>query len=206
VATDNEAIERVGGRLCLDFVNTRASHFLDDAREYLHDYTDLVRWMRGCDGGLDAQQTTRLNARARAHPRSAATAFAGALELRDLLYRVLSAVAEGSSPARVDIETLNRETTNALAQRRLSEVPIWRWTWPEDDAFELPMWLALESAAGLLVDDDLMRLKECPAPDGCGWLFYDVSKNGSRRWCSMRMCGNAAKARAFQRRLRNDAR
>ena len=37
-------------------------------------------------------------------------------------------------------------------------------------------------------------------------LFYDVGKNGSRRWCSMRMCGNAAKARRFQRRLREDAR
>lgn len=38
------------------------------------------------------------------------------------------------------------------------------------------------------------RIKVCPADD-CRWAFYDESKNRSRQWCSMRVCGNRAKAR-----------
>jgi predicted RNA-binding Zn ribbon-like protein len=43
------------------------------------------------------------------------------------------------------------------------------------------------------VSPDVGRLRHC-LNDQCGWLFMDDSKNGSRRWCSMRSCGNRAKA------------
>ena len=45
------------------------------------------------------------------------------------------------------------------------------------------------------------RLKGCP-DDGCGWAFYDWSKNRSATWCSMETCGNRAKARAYRERRR----
>jgi predicted RNA-binding Zn ribbon-like protein len=45
------------------------------------------------------------------------------------------------------------------------------------------------------------RLKICRA-DTCRWAFYDVSKNRSGTWCSMRVCGNRAKVRAYQERRR----
>jgi predicted RNA-binding Zn ribbon-like protein len=38
------------------------------------------------------------------------------------------------------------------------------------------------------------RVRECPADD-CRLIFLDTSRPGSRRWCSMRRCGNRAKAR-----------
>ena len=41
------------------------------------------------------------------------------------------------------------------------------------------------------------RLKICPAED-CRWAFYDTSRNRSRRWCSMEVCGNRSKVRAFR--------
>ena len=85
--------ERVGGRLCLDFINTRGSHFDEGAREYVGDYAGLVAWLRACDGGLDARQASRLLAEARDHPRKAAEAFAKSRELRALLYRVIAARA-----------------------------------------------------------------------------------------------------------------
>jgi predicted RNA-binding Zn ribbon-like protein len=43
------------------------------------------------------------------------------------------------------------------------------------------------------------RLKACPAED-CHWAFYDASRNRSRTWCSMQVCGNRAKARAYRAR------
>ena len=196
------SFERVGGRLCLDFVNTRGSHFEDSAREYLGDYADLVAWLRACEGGLEARQATQLLAQARAHPRRAAAVFAHSRELRSLMYRVIAARAQNESPARADLDAFNREAGAALAQRKLVPGAPWRWSWNEESALELPLWSALASSVDLLVDEDPARIKQCPAPDGCGWLFYDTSKNQTRRWCSMRMCGNGAKARAFQRRLR----
>lgn len=43
------------------------------------------------------------------------------------------------------------------------------------------------------------RLKACPG-DHCGWAFYDASRNAAGTWCSMRVCGGRAKARAHRRR------
>ncbi len=41
------------------------------------------------------------------------------------------------------------------------------------------------------------RLRLC-GRDSCRWAFYDASRNGSKRWCSMEVCGNREKAEAFQ--------
>jgi predicted RNA-binding Zn ribbon-like protein len=43
------------------------------------------------------------------------------------------------------------------------------------------------------------RLKACPADD-CHWAFYDFSRNRSRTWCDMQVCGNRAKARSYRAR------
>ena len=51
----------------------------------------------------------------------------------------------------------------------------------------------LWSAADILVSADLKRLRQC-ANKRCLWLFFDDSKNRTRRWCSMQACGNRAKA------------
>jgi len=51
----------------------------------------------------------------------------------------------------------------------------------------------IKSAANILVSSHLKRVKQC-AGDACGWLFMDKSRNNSRLWCSMKDCGNRAKA------------
>ena len=48
-------------------------------------------------------------------------------------------------------------------------------------------------------DGTFARLKACPHAK-CGWAFYDVSRNRSSQWCSMRICGNRTKGEAFRRR------
>jgi len=57
----------------------------------------------------------------------------------------------------------------------------------------------LASAAGAMIDGGWERLKACPGRD-CGWVFFDQSRNGSARWCSMKVCGDREKARAYYRR------
>jgi predicted RNA-binding Zn ribbon-like protein len=57
------------------------------------------------------------------------------------------------------------------------------------------------AAGELLSQGDRSRLRVCSA-EGCGRWFYDVSRNGRRRWCSMARCGNRAKVAAHYRRHR----
>ena len=45
----------------------------------------------------------------------------------------------------------------------------------------------------LFESPEVARIRHC-ANAKCLWLFLDDSKNGSRRWCSMQLCGNRAKA------------
>lgn len=66
--------------------------------------------------------------------------------------------------------------------------------------------LAAILAALALGDTDgtLSRLKVCQA-DSCRWVFYDQSRNGSSRWCTMRLCGARNKNRVYRRRQRATA-
>ncbi|MDR2984261.1 MAG: CGNR zinc finger domain-containing protein [Nocardiopsaceae bacterium] len=57
----------------------------------------------------------------------------------------------------------------------------------------------LAAATRLTIRGDWVRLKICPK-DGCLWAFYDESRNRSRTWCSMRVCGNREKARSWRAR------
>ncbi|SEA84431.1 CGNR zinc finger domain-containing protein [Leifsonia sp. 21MFCrub1.1] len=56
---------------------------------------------------------------------------------------------------------------------------------------------AVASALVLSVQGKLGRVKLCGGED-CRWAFYDASRNGSRQWCSMEVCGNRQKARTYR--------
>jgi len=57
------------------------------------------------------------------------------------------------------------------------------------------------AVARAMLEGRFSRLKACPGPH-CGWAFYDHSRNGGGRWCSMSICGSRVKARAYYRRRR----
>jgi predicted RNA-binding Zn ribbon-like protein len=55
-------------------------------------------------------------------------------------------------------------------------------------------------ALGAMLDGTWSRLKACR---NCCWSFYDYSPNRSATWCSMQLCGNRKKTRAYRSRRRN---
>ena len=83
------------------------------------------------------------------------------------------------------------------------------WDWQVDRdriTLDAPLWPIAFSAVELLTGREQDRIKVCANPDGCGWLFYDGSKNGSRRWCSMEGCGSKVKMRRqYAKRRARDA-
>ena len=52
-------------------------------------------------------------------------------------------------------------------------------------------------ALGAMLDGSWGRLKACR---NCRWSFYDRSPNRSGTWCSMQLCGNRRKTRAYRKR------
>jgi predicted RNA-binding Zn ribbon-like protein len=67
-------------------------------------------------------------------------------------------------------------------------------TWPDTDDLDAIIWTLAHSAFDLLRSPQLRRLKRCVA---CPWLFLDGSKNSSRRWCTMNICGTDEKIRRY---------
>ena len=57
--------------------------------------------------------------------------------------------------------------------------------------------VGLMVALSLLRDETVARLRICP---NCSWLFVDRSRNASRLWCDMAVCGNRQKANRYYRR------
>jgi predicted RNA-binding Zn ribbon-like protein len=79
------------------------------------------------------------------------------------------------------------------------------WEWRDHDfPADRVLWSVTQSAADLLTQGDLTRVRQCEGHD-CGWIFEDTSRNRSRRWCEMRDCGNIAKVRRFRTRQKKNA-
>ena len=196
----------LGGAPCLDFVNSienRAGHGPED---FLTSYPDLVRW--GEHAGLIAGATaTRLIARSAENEPAAGEALRRALAFRDALQRLFLAIATGRDPEREDLELLRRVYLDTMSAATLvpdDERLTWQWQ-PDERRLEQLLWPVARSAVDLLTSGDLRRIKLCENPYGCGWFFYDGSKNGSRRWCSMEGCGSQVKMRRQYARRRASA-
>jgi predicted RNA-binding Zn ribbon-like protein len=71
------------------------------------------------------------------------------------------------------------------------------WSWADQRDPELPLWALAMSAADLITSEAVQRVRTCDNAE-CRWLFLDTSKNHTRRWCDMKICGNRMKARRFK--------
>lgn len=195
-------LELLGGRVCLDFINTIDPRGSQPAgarpRDYLDGYTDLALWS-GYARLLPEQRVAALLASATQHPNSAQEVFERAISLREVFYRVFSSVADGKQPADGDLETLRSGYRKTMAEAHLVYSPDgFTWQWPDrDDALDQMLWPLVRSAIELLTAPELRRVKVCPGLGDCGWLFLDTSKSGQRRWCSMDSCGSRAKMRRY---------
>jgi predicted RNA-binding Zn ribbon-like protein len=195
-------LKLVGGWLCLDFVNTVDWRTSNHPKEWLTSYSDLVSWSRHTSI-LDDNKSREFLQKAALHPTDAAAVLERAKTLREALFRIFSSVVDHSSPNVSDIDLLNEELARALSRMRLvPAVDGGSWVYIfEDVAFDLPLWFVVRSAADLLASDKLGRVSRCSAKE-CGWLFLDLSRNRSRRWCAMEDCGNRAKAKRHYQRKR----
>jgi predicted RNA-binding Zn ribbon-like protein len=197
--------ELTAGVLCLDFVNTLDNRPTGEPKELLARYGDLVRFAEDT-GILTPAQADRWFARSEADPEEAQRVLQAAIELREAMYAVFSAVIAKRAIPPSPLAMLNRSIQ--LAAQHLSLTPAnggFAWGYDSDGdspgGFETMLWPIVGSAAELLASDNLPLVRACSSKT-CQWFFLDTSKNHRRRWCSMKLCGNRAKVRKFYARQR----
>jgi predicted RNA-binding Zn ribbon-like protein len=149
-------------------------------------------------GTITDDEAKILLRRAAGHPVEAESAHRHAIELREAIYRIFTITLKGQSPAQEDLAVFNNYLGEAMKRSQIVKTQegfYWDWTGnlAKLDGLLNPV---IRSAADLLVSEDFRQVKKCADPI-CGWLFLDISRNRSRRWCDMRDCGNRAKARRF---------
>ena len=189
----------VGGRLCLDFVNTTGSRERKECRERLRSYDDVFIWSRRA-GIVGESAANALRKRAASRPVLATRVLVQAIRFRECLYRVFRSSLERKAPASADIRLLSRMASIAREKQRFEpDQSMWRWRWhaPSGQLDDV-LWPIAESAISLLTSDDMDRLRQCGE---CDWLFIDETKNKSRRWCK-KTCGDRVKARRYYKRRR----
>ena len=190
-----ENLRIVGGHVALDFVNTIEGEADGEPDiEHLRGYGDLVAWS-GRVGVLSEEEVGRISREAKRRPEEAKAVYLDALTLRDTLYGVFRAIAEGGGPPSGSLEVLGGYEYRALSRGRLApDGHGFQWEWTEEGDLARMLWPVAHAATELLTSGTLDRLKRCAA---CRWLFLDASRNRSRRWCTMEECGTHEKARRY---------
>jgi predicted RNA-binding Zn ribbon-like protein len=197
-----------GGHPALDLVNSLDNRFRHDGpNEILVGYGELLRFL-GESELLDTRQIRLLGKGASGE--AAEQTLRSVRELREAAAGVFYATFEQRVPPPADLKTLERcflaasqhrglhWQTAAQGHQHVHANITWQWTAAESDP-KLPLWILSQSVSDLLLSADLTRVRTCDV-DTCRWLFLDTSKNHTRRWCNMKVCGNRMKARRFQAR------
>lgn len=170
----------LSAHLCVDFVNSRFTDHTGSGRVY--DRLELEEWRRWfssrCGLALNGAITPTLLRRS--------------IELRDVLRRLL---LSDRIPTAGTIRELNAMLTPAQFWRlsRNANTLEFHLTWMRED-WRAVMATVVASYANLLVNHAIGRISECSNPS-CTFLFYDESRNRSRRWCEATTCGNLVKVR-----------
>ena len=189
--------ELSGGILCLDFANTVEKRKIPGrTRENLAEFSDLVMFAKQ-SRVVSPQYARELLAGGLVKPREAAQVLRAAVILREAIYRVFAAVANAQMVSHKDLNLIEEFAAEAMKHRQLvAAAGQFRWEWKRHDGDDLRfvVWPMAQSAAELLTSERIQRVRECAAPT-CAWLFLDESRNRSRRWCDMTVCGNRQKAR-----------
>jgi predicted RNA-binding Zn ribbon-like protein len=192
----------VGNQRALDFVNTEVA-VEGLPRDLLGGLNDLAAWLVA-SGALDGVSARKALARWGGR-RQGARAVEAARELRTALRRLADAWAAGKPAPRRTVVLVNELLARGAGTSRI--VPA-----AGSEAFVVERGLRLEepedllvpiaeAAADLLCHADPGRVRRCAHP-ACVLYFLDGTKNGTRRWCDMRTCGNRTNAAAYYRRRR----
>jgi predicted RNA-binding Zn ribbon-like protein len=188
----------LGNQLALDFVNTRPVQ-KDGPMELLPDFSALLRWFQAA-GLISSAKATSLRKRW-GESRRAGRVVESMRQLREKLRKGILAWEGGGAVHESTIKELNALMAEHPMRTRLKAggkgpaTELYFETQQPEDLFA-PL---AHSAAALFANADRERVRKC---GHCVLHFHDTSKKGTRRWCSMQLCGNRLKVAAYATRQR----
>jgi predicted RNA-binding Zn ribbon-like protein len=193
-------LQCASAELCLEFVNTIAWRKTDEPEERIPSPSAFLDWCvnAGIPASGDAAPLQRLWC---TRPREARLVHRKAVELREAIYRIFCSKIRGEPLPDQDLRVFN-EMLGAIPPRvRVAPIGSGTGWWSGGTAKPLDILAPIAwSAADLMTSPRAQRVRQCADETGCGYLFVDESRAGTRRWCSMGECGNRAKARRHYRR------
>lgn len=203
--TKDIQFQLVGGHPCLDFANTLDNRGSSNEIELIPTYARLAEFAKEC-GVFPPDEMYEVESLVRGASRVSDMAPSSAIQLRELIFEIFSAVAHGKIPPPTVLKDFNRFLKEAARHRGLiAQESGFRWKWGDYGQEFSVLWFPFAwQAADLLASDDVKLVRECASPT-CNWLFLDKSKSHSRRWCDMKVCGNRTKARKFYQRNKAQA-
>lgn len=193
------SLKLLGGRLCLDFVNTLDWRGAETPQEFLNTFGDLVIWSRHA-GITTKAEARKLSLSAEQPNANAEQVLKRAVKLRETIYRLFSAAIAGYDPVEEDLNFFNKNLSLSMQDSKITRTDD-GYRWDNSGNKTRLDWILnpiIRSTVDILVSDEVKKVKACADP-ACGWLFIDISRNRSRRWCDMKDCGNRAKASRFYR-------
>ncbi len=170
--------------------------------ELLPDFSALLRWFQAAEL-LSAREVANLQQHW-GHSARAQRTVEAVRELRERLRKEILAWEHGGAVHHSTVAELNRLMVDHPMLSRLkangsaSSVESWFEPRQPEDLFA-PL---AHSAAMLFANVDRNRVRKCGQ---CVLHFHDTSKKGTRRWCSMQLCGNRLKVAAYAARQRTRA-
>jgi predicted RNA-binding Zn ribbon-like protein len=191
----------IGGNSALDLVNT-VSGWGDDPEDWIPDVGSFLEWTH-VSGLLNVHEKSKAVHQVAASPASAERVLASLKELRFALWHLIDSLGHRKRAGLDHLSVLNSWASYlALSQHVVfGNNKIDFALRANVSVLDLPGLRVTVAALSLLMDPPAKRLKTCSGIN-CGWKFVDKSKNSSRRWCDMAVCGNLCKARHY--RLRNN--
>jgi predicted RNA-binding Zn ribbon-like protein len=198
-----DKFQLVAGHLALDFANTLDYRYDPDRRiDLLPSYERFLVFSRQSEVITAAQMRRLVDSLSEFDSQRV---LKKVIELREALYFLILSAVHGRIPDESHLRALNRFLSEA---RSVDEVA-WhkrRFVRSSRDVTERPdgpLRQVIEAAVVLITSLDIYNVREC-SEKSCRWLFLDRSRNHSRRWCDMQLCGNRSKAKRFYARTRND--
>ncbi|MEJ1938348.1 CGNR zinc finger domain-containing protein, partial [Nostoc sp. NIES-2111] len=196
------SLDLLGPAVALDFTNPSSGRGSLTHQEHLRCFDDVVDWAGHARVMLPADCAFVRTAMA-GDGKGAARIFAQVLQARELIWRIGTALAERRlvpDELRQELGALHAQCLASADLELRDGAYVWTWN-PRRGIVPAILGPVVLSALALLMERDLARTKRCEGRE-CGWLFFDTTKNRTRRWCEMKVCGNRAKVRASRQRKR----
>lgn len=183
----------IGGRLAIDFANTRLTHPDISWLEFITFLVDTKT--------ISGERAAALIQLERSDSPAVHAAHWKIQRLREALRLIFHAVAHQQKISRNWVEPINEVLRITEGHDELvPQEGKWHLQFvARESGLEWLLAAIARSAAEILVEGNEAPVRLCANPN-CGLLFYDDSRTGKRRWCSMAVCGNRHKVAEFQKR------